>query len=299
MPMIWRRQILPVLAGAVLFGTANAQPVDLPIPPATTSDYPNGISVREVAGTPLYVAANGQTLYGMDMRTLARFAPDPAHFCKDFCAQDWKPVLAPAGSKANIAFPHGFSRLIYLGLLSGRQFQSGGGSPERRSASSQEDAAGDEKTFYKDPQSAPDWTIIDGPQGPQWVYKGWHMVFVRKGEKPGSAAFEGHDNLTWNTLKFIPPVPEIQAPKRVAPKFVEGAYVLASDEGQLLFTGRCRKTCSEWEPFAAGMANRGIGEWQVDLTKDSPSWTYRGKPVFLSEATEPGLLPKGAKPLRP
>ena len=58
-------------------------------------------------------------------------------------------------------------------------------------------------------QKAPDWTVIQGAQGPQWVYKGWHMVFVRKGEAPGSAAHEGDGNLSWNTMKFVPPVPKV------------------------------------------------------------------------------------------
>ncbi len=299
MLMIWRRQIMPVLAGALLSGTAHAQPADLPIPPAATTDYPIGISVRKLDGGSIYVDANGQTLYGMDMRTLARFGPDPAQYCQEDCARDWEPVLAPEGSKPNIAFPQGFSHRIQQALLSGKQFRPGGGSSGQRPAPAKGGDAVNTDEFYSNPQQAPDWTIIEGPQGPQWVYKGWHMVFIRKGEKPGSVEFEGHDDLTWNTLKFIPPVPEIVAPKRVSAKFVEGTYVMANEEGRLLFTGRCRNNCSSWEPFGAGMANRGVGSWKVDLTADTPLWTYRGKPVFVSNTAEPELLPKGAKLLRP
>lgn len=289
--MKWFRLLLPVLVASVYHVPAHAQPSDLPIPPATTSEYPNGISVAKLPGGPVYVDAKGRTLYGMDMRTLKRFGPDPAQYCKDECARDWEPVLAEEGTKPNIAFPAGFSRLIQQALLSGKQFRPGG------EPGTEVDEEG--RTFYSNPQEAPDWTVIAGPQGPQWVYKGWHMVFTRKDEKPGSAKFEGAENMTWNTLKFVPPVPEIVAPKEVTTAFVDGAYVLADDEGRLLFTGRCHRECADWVPLVGGMMSREIGSWQVDLARDSPQWTYRGKPVFVSDSTDPALLPSGGEVLRP
>ena len=38
------------------------------------------------------------------------------------------------------------------------------------------------------------------------------MVFIRKGDTPGSTAHDGTDEMIWNSLRFVPPVPEIVAP---------------------------------------------------------------------------------------
>jgi predicted lipoprotein with Yx(FWY)xxD motif len=156
---------------------------------------------------------------------------------------------------------------------------------------------GGDANFYGNPQKAPDWTVIEGPQGPQWVYKGWHMVFVRKGDKPGSAAFEGAGNMTWNTLKYVPPAPKIIAPVEVSTAFVAGAYALVDKEGRLLFTGSC-DDCTGWRPFGGALASRGVGEWAVSRDADTPQWLYRGKPVFVAQGTGADL-PAGAAVLRP
>ena len=174
---------------------ALAQPADLPIPPATTDHYPPGVAVRQTAAGPVYADAAGHTLYGMDMRTLVRWSPDPAQFCQSECAANWEPMLAPAEAKPNVVFPRGF------------------GNRPRGNMNAV-------PTGFIAPQTAPDWTIIAGPQGPQWVYKGWHMVFARKGEVPGQAGFDGADQRSWNTLKFVPPVPKLTTPANVAPVFV-------------------------------------------------------------------------------
>ena len=84
-----------LLALAMPFA-AKAQPVDLPIPAATTSEYPPGVSVKQTKAGPVYVDAKGRTLYGMDMRVLIRWAPDPSKYCKEACAETWAPLLAPA-----------------------------------------------------------------------------------------------------------------------------------------------------------------------------------------------------------
>lgn len=273
--MKWQLVMLTVLAAAGVPGLALAQPVDLPIPAATTTDYPDGISVAEVEGGPVYTSADGRTLYGLDMRTLQRWSPNPALYCESRC-DEWEPMLAPPESKPNILYPLGFG--------------SRGRAAQAKLA---------EEGYHTQPQKAPDWTIIEGPKGPQWVYKGWHMVYVRKGDKPGSTQYDGADEFTWNTLKFVPPVPEIVAPAKVAPIFVDGEYALAFEENRLLYTGRCSSDCSQWEPLEAGMAGRGVGEWQVNRQGDMPQWTYRGKPVFVSASGDAGQIPESAKILRP
>jgi predicted lipoprotein with Yx(FWY)xxD motif len=259
-----------LLASALLVpAMAIAQPADLPIPAAKTNEYPPGISVRQTAAGPVYANATGQTLYGMDMRTVIRWSPDAAEYCQNDCAANWLPLLAPEGSKPNIRYPTG-----------------------RAANSRQPPAPG-----FVLPQSAPDWTIIAGPAGAQW-YKGWHMVFVRKDDKPGSTQFDGADNLTWNTLKFVPPVPKVSAPSGIKAMFHKGAYLLTDAGGHALYTGTCTTGCG-WRPLAAPMAGRGIGDWAVDLSGDLPQWRWKGRKVYVSEKDDPKTPPANAEVLRP
>lgn len=261
--------IAAVVAALISGSAALAQPADLPIPAATTADYPPGVKIGKAGGVPVYVDDKGRTLYGMDMRTLIRAGADASKYCQAACAERWEPVLAPAGTKPNVLFPQGFG--------------SRAPTPEG---------------FIQN-QKAPDWSIIEGPQGPQWVYKGWHMVFTRKGEAPGSAAHEGDENMVWNTLKFVPPVPKVTAPVSVSTAFVDGAYALVDAEGRLLFTGTCAQDCASWRPFAGGMASRGLGEWTVSRDGDRPQWLYRGKPAYIAQGPTSADLPAGATVLRP
>jgi predicted lipoprotein with Yx(FWY)xxD motif len=176
-------------------------------------------------------------------------------------------LLAPKNAAPNTKFPAAFVR--------------GGGLPPG----------------FIQPESAPDWTIIQGASGPQWVYKGWHLVFVRKGDHKGTTAFEGADGKVWNTLKYIPPVPEIIAPSRVRPVFVDGSYVLSDERDRSLFTGQCSKGCTAWTPFGGGMASAAIGEWHISNQGDIPHWYYRNMPVFVNQD---GLnVPEGGKALKP
>ena len=256
--------VAPLAAGGI-----HAQPADLPITPATTDEYPPGVSIADTPSGKVYVDRRGLTLYGMDMRTVLRWAPDPAQYCKDECAAQWEPLLAPDGSVPNIRFPGPRSR------------------------------DGEAEPGMVQPQKAPDWTVIAGPQGPQWVYKGWHLAFTRRGSAPSSIEFDGAENLTWNTLKFVPPVPEIHAPDGIVPAYAGDAYALADGEGRLLFTGKCPKGCADWMPLAGAMASRGIGPWKVDLSGDVPQWTWKGRPVFVSRGPDPDSVPKGGTIIRP
>lgn len=250
---------------------ALAQPVDLPIAPATTRDYPPGVRVTGAGDNAVYADRRGLVLYGMDMRTMLRWAPDPALYCKDACADEWEPLLAPADAKPNIAFPQGFGDR-------GRKLPEG----------------------FVNPQTAPDWTVIQGAQGPQWVYKGWHLVFIRKGDRPGDTSHDGLENRSWNTLKFVPPQPAIIAPPNVSTVFAGGAWSFADSEGRVLFTGTCKHAdCTAWVPFGAGLASRGVGAWKVGSAGATPQWLYKGKPVYVSRDDDPLAAPATAKLLRP
>jgi hypothetical protein len=84
-------------------GSAWAQPADLPIPAATTTEYPAGISVARTAAGSVYVASDGRTLYGMDMRTLLRSGADAAQYCQAVCT---------ASSRIRRRFPREESRSV-------------------------------------------------------------------------------------------------------------------------------------------------------------------------------------------
>lgn len=272
-------------AGLLASAAAHAQPADLPVPPARTADYPPGVKVARASVGPVYVDRQGRTLYGMDMRTLLRFGPDPAQYCTGPCAEKWEPLLAPAGAAPNIRFPGDYGNLLYARLRQGE-------APGRRPRPELPEG-------FHDAQKAPDWTIIQGPQGPQWVYKGWHLVYTRRGDARHATTHDGEEAMVWNALRFVPPVPQIIAPTNVATRFVAGAHVLADKEGRLLYTGKCHADCGAWRPFGAGMASQAVGQWTVNLSADAPQWAFRGKPVFVSDDGEAASLPAGAAMLKP
>ena len=272
--------LAPALSPAAL-----AQPADLPIPPARTSDYPPGVKVARAPIGPVYVDRQGRTLYGMDMRTLLRFGADPAQYCTGLCAEAWEPLLAPAGAVPNIRYPGDYGGRLFARL--------------RPDAAPANRAPAEQSATFHEPQKAPDWTIIQGPQGPQWVYKGWHVVYTRRGEARHSAAHDGAEGMVWNALRFVPPVPEIVAPTNVTTRFVAGAHVLADKDGRLLYSGKCRSGCAEWRPFGAGLASLPVGQWTVLTSGDAPQWSWRGKPVFVSADGEASSLPAAATLLKP
>ena len=265
------RAVLPALV-VLASAAASAQPADLPIPAAGTDPLPPGLRILHKADLAVYADAQGHVLYGMDMRTLLRAGPDPAQYCTGDCAAVWQPVLAPAGSVPNIGFPRKYGQNV---TLAGH-------------------APGAAATAAK-PQ---DWTIIAGPQGPQWVYKSWHMVFIRRGDRPGSTAFDGAEDHTWNTLKYIPPMPKIVAPGNVQAVLVGSGYALADKDGHLLFTGSCGKSCAGWQPLGAGMASAPLGEWTVSTAGDAPQWLWRGKPVFVSQEDDLKQVPASGRAIK-
>src|SRR4051812_24982441 len=83
---------------------AVAQPIDLPIPPATTTVLPPGASIRQTAAGKVYADARGLTLYGMDFRMLAERTGQPASYCGGECARLWEP-FAPPASVRPVALP--------------------------------------------------------------------------------------------------------------------------------------------------------------------------------------------------
>lgn len=231
-----------------------AQASDLEIPVAAADHFPSGIAVKDR----VYTDRRGLTLYGMDMRAATGRTGRPALYCSGDCLTQWEPLLAPRGTPVS-PIPREF------------------GGP--RSGAVTVKAASDN----------PDWTVVEGPAGPQWVYKKVHLIFTRKGAGPGQTEHDGADDYLWNSLKYVPPPPKLVAPPYVAARLVDGAYVLADAQGSWLFIPKnadCTDPCG-WRPLATGMVRRSVGRWTVRHTADQAQWVYRGKPVYRAAPRQP------------
>jgi len=302
------RLIALAFAASSTLGTATAQPVDIPVPAATTTEFPAGVSVAQVPGGQVYVDAKGRTLYGMDMRTVTRWSVDTSKYCVEGRCEGWEPLLAPADAKPNLVLFRGFrsrasapapAPAAATPARSGAATPVDPDSPERRQQLAASFGFGAAPPGMYTQQKAPDWTIIEGPAGPQWVYKGYNMVYVRKDDPPHSTKYDGAEERTWNTLKYIPPVPELKAPNGVGTTWVDDAYLLTDKDGKLLYTGECGSACSEWTPLAAAMVSYGLDDWTVDRSVARPQWRYRGKPVYVAADDTKGSLPDNSIALRP
>jgi predicted lipoprotein with Yx(FWY)xxD motif len=291
-----RHLIFVAMATAQLAAAgALAQPADLPIPAAVSTDLPTGISIAKTKNGSVYVDAKGHVLYGMDLRTLIARTANGLKYCSGPCLEEWEPFAAPAGSKTdNSAAADPYNQILRAQGQGGQGGQQGGQGQQATGG------GGGNNTGRStgDAQNVPDWTVVDGPAGPQWAYKRWHLVFTHKGDKPGQTDKDGYDGYVWNTLKYVPPVPKLIAPTTVASALQSGSYVLTDKQGRVLFTGVCTKDC-RWVPLQAGAAGRGLGEWTVDRSGDTPQWMYRGKPVYVSQEDDPLQTPAGASALRP
>ncbi len=151
-------------------------------------------------------------------------------------------------------------------------------------------------------QDGPDWIVMQGPSGPQWVYKRVNLVFTHVGERPGTIGHEGEDALVWNSLKYVPAAPKIDAPADVTARLVDGRYLLVDGQDNLLVTHKgkaCGTACADWRVFPAGMARRGMGAWTVRPDGDRAQWAYRDRPVFTIAGDDPADIPAEAEPLIP
>lgn len=232
----------------------RAQAADLDIPVAAADHFPRGISVK----ARVYTDRRGLTLYGMDMRAATARTGQPALYCSGDCLIQWEPLLAPRSAPIS-PVPRAF------------------GGPRQEVAAT------------KPASDNPDWTVMEGPAGPQWVYKKVHLVFTRKDARPGSTEHDGADGYLWNSLKYLPPPPKLVAPPDVTARLADGAYVLADSQGNWLFSPKsadCADPCG-WRPLSTGMARRSVGQWSVRQTAESAQWVYRGKPVYRADQRQP------------
>lgn len=138
-----------------------------------------------------------------------------------------------------------------------------------------------------DAQPVGPWKVVEGAQGPQWSYKGNPVFTYLEDRAPGSTAGDGYEDL-WKALVYVPPAPAVVAPASVTVRFVEGAYIMADRQGRALFTTKAGDVCGAAcaQPLLAGMASQPIGDWTVSRDGDRPQWTYRGKPVYVSQDEE-------------
>jgi predicted lipoprotein with Yx(FWY)xxD motif len=260
------RLALMAVATALLAMPAAAQPLERAPSPALSPELPAGISIGKTAVGTVYADAHGRTLYGLDTVPLVVETRTPDAWCSGPCAEVWLPVAPPPGLPAA---PPALMRLRAL---------RGGG------------------------LSGPDWSVAEGAHGPQLMFKGSNLVFVRKGDKPGSVAWNGAENALWNVLRYIPPAPKVLAPTGVAPVLVKDGYVLAEGGKHILYTlgraFRCIAPCATPAPFRAGFVGHGVGVWTVSRDGDFAQWEYRGKPVFVG-SSDVASVPAGAAILRP
>ena len=146
--------------------------------------------------------------------------------------------------------------------------------------------------------AGPDWTVVQGVNGPQLMYKRAHLVYTRKGEAPGGTSHDGEDNFLWNVLRYVPPVPKLAAaPSDVATSFIDGAYAMViKGSDSVLYT--CAAACPKATPFKTGIVSQGVGDWTVSRSGDTPQWMYKGKPVYINQGKS-AAVPVGAAVLRP
>ena len=145
-----------------------------------------------------------------------------------------------------------------------------------------------------------DWTVLPGTAGPQWVYRG-NPVFLFKADKaPSDVGGDQYEDL-WTAIAYISPAPKLAAPATVMPLYSKGDYILADGNGRALFVAASTMACAGecgWQPLVAGMAARAVGDWAVARDGPEVHWTYRGKPVFVSQDDQ-ATVPGGAQVLRP
>jgi len=142
-----------------------------------------------------------------------------------------------------------------------------------------------------------DWTVIAGPKGPQWAYKGNPVFSFNADSQPGDVKGDGYDYL-WSTLLYVPSKPVLVAPPSVAATPVKGENVLTDTGGRALFTAT-GTLASNFTPFAAAMASRSVGDWTILREGDVPQWAWRGKAVFVSHEPVPTDVPADGEVLKP
>lgn len=298
----WHYLGLAVAAAGLIAGQAVAQSRYATIPTANSTQLPQGISVKKTPAGDVYVDSQGRVLYGMDTSQLRLRTRTPFKHCREVCAQEWEPVAPPPGTAATPApAPTGRGAPGSLGFIGGAGAQAA-----TAAAQAQVNTGGGLGRGAAAPASGPDWTVIEGLNGPQLLYKRTHLVFVHKVEPTSTKWDASPDWLRdepvgplFNALRYVPPVPKLaSAPKGVTPLFLDGAYVLVDKEQRVLYS--CVANCAKQEPLLAGLMAEGGGDWTVSRDSDAPQWLYKGKPVYVSQgAPKTAAIPAGAALLRP
>ena len=143
------------------------------------------------------------------------------------------------------------------------------------------------------------WNVAEGPQGSQWTFRGLPVFTYADDKTPGSTAGQHYDNM-FLAITYTPPTPTVRAPASIKAIFSDGAYILANRDGRALFTSKiadCGAPCAV--PLVAGMANRNVGAWTVSRTGYPQQWEYRGKPVYVSQESDPAAVPDTGVALQP
>ncbi len=218
----------------------------------------------------------------------------PASICAKPAPRDYPDGLSVGKTAAGPVYVDGRHKTLYSMSLRWARARSGVGMEYCAAACL---AAWTPLLAKADAKPVGDWSVVQGPKGPQWAYQRNPVFSFNADQKPGETRGEGYDYL-WSTLFYTPPKPTIAAPPSVATTPVKGENILTSLEGAALFTAPLVGSAM-FTPFAAAMVSQPLGDWTVLRHGDTPQWAWRGKPVFVSQEQVPTDVPAGGKVLKP
>jgi predicted lipoprotein with Yx(FWY)xxD motif len=124
------------------------------------------------------------------------------------------------------------------------------------------------------------WKPVQSKRGWLWTYRSSPVFTYRDDKKPGDTGGNGWDGLV-HPIEWIPPEPKALAPAPAKPLYISGRWLLSDGKERALYTANCSAPCLA-EPFRAGIATRGMGDWTVIEGSDGPQWSWRKRPVFIS-----------------
>lgn len=141
------------------------------------------------------------------------------------------------------------------------------------------------------------WTVVTGPQGPQWAY-GKRPVFLFSGDKqPGDLRGHERDDI-FMAINYIPPVPVAPAPGGIEPLFINHREYVFAYGGRPIYAyasdASCSKDCAALTPLAAPLGAKNVGDWSVVQGSDRALWTYAGKRLFVTAGDDRAIIDEAA-----
>jgi predicted lipoprotein with Yx(FWY)xxD motif len=141
------------------------------------------------------------------------------------------------------------------------------------------------------------WTVVTGPQGPQWAY-GKRPVFLFSGDKQ-SGDLNGHErDDIFLAINYVPPAPTTPAPGGIEPLFVNHREYVFSYQGRPVYGygpgASCAEGCKGLTPLAAPLGAKNIGDWTIIRHDGGSLWTYAGKRLFVAANDDAAIMDAAA-----